>query len=125
MKVRVAAFSISLDGFGAGPRQDINNPLGGWPILAAFFAARVGSPEMLASASFAPSELDGFFHCTHSLRCGLHSFAASRLGCVGCGWERYERSLRSRGGRMRPPLHESDHQPTRRFLSRRRNGGRG
>jgi dihydrofolate reductase len=27
-KVRVAAFSISLDGFGAGPRQDVNNPLG-------------------------------------------------------------------------------------------------
>ncbi|HEY1463521.1 MAG TPA: dihydrofolate reductase family protein [Terriglobales bacterium] len=27
-KVRVAAFSVSLDGFGAGPRQDINNPLG-------------------------------------------------------------------------------------------------
>ena len=27
-KVRVAAFSISLDGFGAGPRQDLNNPLG-------------------------------------------------------------------------------------------------
>jgi dihydrofolate reductase len=27
-KVRVAAFSISLDGFGAGPRQDLTNPLG-------------------------------------------------------------------------------------------------
>ena len=27
-KVRVAAFSISLDGFGAGPRQDLRNPLG-------------------------------------------------------------------------------------------------
>jgi dihydrofolate reductase len=27
-KVRVAAFSISLDGFGAGPRQDLNNPIG-------------------------------------------------------------------------------------------------
>ena len=27
-KVRIAAFSISLDGFGAGLRQDINNPLG-------------------------------------------------------------------------------------------------
>jgi hypothetical protein len=26
--VRVAAFSISLDGFGAGPQQDLNNPLG-------------------------------------------------------------------------------------------------
>ena len=27
-KVRVAAFSISIDGFGAGPNQDINNPVG-------------------------------------------------------------------------------------------------
>lgn len=27
-KVKVTAFSISIDGFGAGPRQDINNPLG-------------------------------------------------------------------------------------------------
>jgi dihydrofolate reductase len=27
-KVRVAAFSISIDGFGAGPQQDLNNPLG-------------------------------------------------------------------------------------------------
>jgi dihydrofolate reductase len=27
-KVRVACFSISVDGFGAGVRQDINNPLG-------------------------------------------------------------------------------------------------
>lgn len=27
-KVKVAAFSVSLDGFGAGPRQDLNNPMG-------------------------------------------------------------------------------------------------
>src|SRR5579871_6059943 len=27
-KTKVAAFSISIDGFGAGPRQDLNNPLG-------------------------------------------------------------------------------------------------
>lgn len=27
-KIRVAAFSISLDGYGAGPRQDLQNPLG-------------------------------------------------------------------------------------------------
>jgi dihydrofolate reductase len=27
-KVRVAAFSISIDGFGAGPKQDLQNPLG-------------------------------------------------------------------------------------------------
>lgn len=28
MKVKVAAFSVSMDGFGAGPRQDLSNPLG-------------------------------------------------------------------------------------------------
>lgn len=27
-KVRVASFSVSVDGFGAGPRQDLQNPLG-------------------------------------------------------------------------------------------------
>lgn len=27
-KVRVAAFSVSIDGFGAGPSQDLQNPLG-------------------------------------------------------------------------------------------------
>lgn len=27
-KVKVAAFSVSIDGFGAGPRQDLQNPLG-------------------------------------------------------------------------------------------------
>ncbi|MFZ3262445.1 MAG: dihydrofolate reductase family protein [Terriglobales bacterium] len=27
-KIRIAAFSISVDGFGAGPRQDLQNPLG-------------------------------------------------------------------------------------------------
>lgn len=39
MKTRVAAFSVSLDVFGAGPRQDINNPLGirGPEIFSWFF----------------------------------------------------------------------------------------
>jgi dihydrofolate reductase len=27
-KVKVSAFSVSLDGFGAGPHQDLQNPLG-------------------------------------------------------------------------------------------------
>jgi dihydrofolate reductase len=27
-KVKVAAFTVSIDGFGAGPRQDLQNPLG-------------------------------------------------------------------------------------------------
>jgi dihydrofolate reductase len=39
-KVKVAAFSVSLDGFGAGPRQDLQNPLGvrGLELHSWFFA---------------------------------------------------------------------------------------
>lgn len=45
-KVKVSAFSVSLDGFGAGPYQDLNNPLGvrglelhTWFMKTAAFAA--------------------------------------------------------------------------------------
>jgi dihydrofolate reductase len=37
-KLRVNSFSISVDGYGAGPRQDIDNPLGvGGPALHSWF----------------------------------------------------------------------------------------
>lgn len=37
-KVRVASFGVSLDGFAAGPRQDLENPLGvGGPALMGWF----------------------------------------------------------------------------------------
>src|SRR5881394_2836076 len=41
-KVRVSSFAISLDGYGAGPRQDIDNPLGvgGPDLFKWFFATR-------------------------------------------------------------------------------------
>lgn len=42
-RVRVACFAISLDGFGAGPRQDIHNPLGvrGSEMFSWFFQTEV------------------------------------------------------------------------------------
>jgi dihydrofolate reductase len=42
-KVRVAAFSISVDGFGAGPRQGLNNPMGvrGFELHAWFLQTEV------------------------------------------------------------------------------------
>jgi len=42
-KVKVAAFSLSVDGFGAGPRQDLQNPLGvrGPEMFAWFFQTEV------------------------------------------------------------------------------------
>ena len=41
-KLRVSTFAISIDGFGAGPNQDINNPLGvrGPELMEWFFATR-------------------------------------------------------------------------------------
>src|SRR5580704_13774897 len=42
-KVKVSSFSVSLDGFGAGPRQDLEHPLGlrGQEIFAWFFQTAV------------------------------------------------------------------------------------
>jgi dihydrofolate reductase len=42
-KVKVGAFSVSIDGYGAGPRQDVNNPLGvrGPEIFQWFFETEV------------------------------------------------------------------------------------
>ncbi len=41
-RLRVQSFSISLDGYGAGPGQDLSNPLGvgGMPLHQWFFATR-------------------------------------------------------------------------------------
>ncbi len=41
--VRVLSFAVSADGFGAGPRQDLQNPLGvrGPELMEWFFQARV------------------------------------------------------------------------------------
>src|SRR5438132_789102 len=48
-KVKVSAFSVSLDGFGAGPHQDLENPLGvrglelhAWAHKTEFFATMQG-----------------------------------------------------------------------------------
>jgi dihydrofolate reductase len=42
-KVRVDNFAVSIDGFGAGPRQDLENPLGvnGPELMESFFHTRV------------------------------------------------------------------------------------
>ena len=42
-KLRVKSFSLSLDGYGAGPDQDLNNPLGvrGPELMEWLFPTRV------------------------------------------------------------------------------------
>src|SRR5262245_25603176 len=48
-KLRVHSFSISLDGYGAGPRQSLENPLGeegetlhGWVVATRTFQKMIG-----------------------------------------------------------------------------------
>ncbi|MFH2135484.1 MAG: dihydrofolate reductase family protein [Pseudomonadota bacterium] len=50
-KVRVESFSISLDGYGAGPDQDINNPLGvgGEDLVQWFFPTRTFQKNVLGA----------------------------------------------------------------------------
>ena len=38
-RLRVMSFGLSLDGYGAGPRQDVDNPLGvgGFDLMEWFF----------------------------------------------------------------------------------------
>lgn len=50
-KVRVESFSISLDGYGAGPDQDINNPLGvgGQELPQWFFPTQVFQKNLLGA----------------------------------------------------------------------------
>jgi dihydrofolate reductase len=42
-KLRVASFAISIDGYGAGPNQDLQNPLGvrGPELMKWFFSTKV------------------------------------------------------------------------------------
>jgi hypothetical protein len=48
-KLRVHGFAVSLDGYGAGPNQDLDNPLG-TGLTAAHRCARgcIGSPRTCA-----------------------------------------------------------------------------
>lgn len=48
-KIRVACFGVSIDGIGAGPAQDLNNPMGvggmrlhDWVFPTSFFRAKMG-----------------------------------------------------------------------------------
>lgn len=68
-KVRVGGFSVSLDGFGAGPEQSIENPLGkrglelhGWMFGTRMFRAMIGKEGGSEGVDheYAHRSMDGF-----------------------------------------------------------------
>ncbi len=61
-KVKVAAFSVSLDGFGAGPNQNIDNPLGiGGTKLHEWFFKTKSFQSMHGSANSGETGIDNDF----------------------------------------------------------------
>jgi hypothetical protein len=49
-RLRVHSFSISIDGYGAGPNQDLENPLGvrGLRVFDWFFSTRLGATWLVS-----------------------------------------------------------------------------
>jgi dihydrofolate reductase len=91
-RVRVAGFSVSLDGYGAGPEQGLDNPLGkggpqlfGWFFGTKTFRAMVGKEGGSdgLDESFAHHSMDGF----GAFILGRNMFGAERGSWQDSGWK--------------------------------------
>lgn len=91
-RVRVAAFGVSLDGFGAGPEQSLQDPLGkggrdlhrwfiGTKTFQAMFGKGGGSEGV--DEDFAHRSMDGF----GAFILGRYMFAHSRGAWTDDGWK--------------------------------------
>jgi dihydrofolate reductase len=91
-KVRAAGFSVTLDGFGAGPEQSLQDPLGkrgqemhGWLVGTKFFKAMVGADGGTEGVDndFACRAMDGF----GAFILGRNMFTHSRGAWTDDGWK--------------------------------------
>lgn len=91
-RIRVAGFSVSLDGFGAGPEQSLQDPLGkrgpelhGWFVGTKTFKAMigVGGGSEGVDETFAHRSMDGF----GSFILGRNMFAHTRGEWPADGWK--------------------------------------
>ncbi len=91
-RVRVAGFGVSLDGFGAGPQQSLENPLGerghevmGWFTGTKFFKAMIGASGGSEGVDndFGRRAMDGF----GAFILGRNMFAHSRGAWTDDGWK--------------------------------------
>lgn len=87
-KVRVAAFSISLDGFGAGLRQDIDNPLGvrGLELHQWFFGTEVFQ-KMHGQGSGDAQSVDNRFAAESFENVGAWILGRNMFGPVRGPWD--------------------------------------
>ena len=92
-RVRVQCFGVSLDGFGAGPRQDLQNPLGvgGEGIMAWAFPTRTLQRTVFGQADGTTGIDDRFaargFENVGAWILGRNMFAPSRGAWADDGWK--------------------------------------
>lgn len=91
-RVRVAGFSLSLDGYGAGPEQSLQDPLGkgggqlhGWFVGTRTFKAMVGAEggSKGVDEAFARRSMDGF----GAFILGRNMFTPARGDWSDDGWK--------------------------------------
>jgi dihydrofolate reductase len=93
-KVRVAAFSVSLDGFGAGPHQSLENPMGvggmglhPWAFTTRTFQAMFGAPDKGETTGVNEDFARRSFENIGSWILGRNMFAPSRGPWTDDGWK--------------------------------------
>ena len=86
-KVRVAAFSISLDGFGAGPEQSLADPLGvrGTELMQWFFPTRAFQ-QMHGSSAGGTTGIDNSFAVKSFENVGAWILGRNMFGPVRGPW---------------------------------------
>ena len=87
-KVKVSAFSVSLDGFGAGPRQDLENPLGvRGPELPAWFFQTAVFRKIHDSAADGSHGVDNEFAARSFENVGAWILGRNMFGPVRGPWQ--------------------------------------
>ena len=86
-KVRVGAFSVSIDGFGAGPRQDLQNPLGvrGTELHTWFFPTEVF--KKMQGQSGGTAGIDNDFAAQSFENVGAWILGRNMFGPVRGSWQ--------------------------------------
>ena len=87
-KVRVNCFSVSLDGYGAGPRQDLQNPLGvgGTALPGWFFPTRTFQTTVLGKATGGTTGIDDDFAVRGMAGLGAWILGRNMFGPIRGEW---------------------------------------
>ncbi len=85
-RLRVHAFSISLDGYGAGPRQDIDNPLGVGGLSVHGWAHATRTFRQMFGADGGTTDIDNDFAARGFTNVGAWILGRNMFGPIRGAW---------------------------------------